>query len=387
VGPVQGRDLLQLLEDVPESPRFQASGGLAAIAMHGVTAPQDGMALGAGRLDEGRQRGFGVARPEAGDEREAAGLALRIQLRQHLPELVRFHGAAHLQADGIGEAADVFEVRAVQLPGALADPEEVGAQVVVAALLGHEAGESRLIGKVQRLVAGEQLAGAEVLGQPAQALDEIQRVPHLIQGLQVVARILPAPGQVPVLGMLQVREAAIHQGPQMVQGGRGAVVGLQQAAGIRLPLVRGQPVDEVAPVDRDLLAVDLLGESAAGLGVLARDASQVDDAGASAVGDKHGHLQQHAQLVLDDRAATVPEGLGTIAPLQEEALACRGFRQQLLEGIHLLGHHQGRQLAQLCKHGIDGGGIAVEGLLGGGQPPPGIGGPGLHRAPSMGACG
>jgi hypothetical protein len=366
VGAVEGRDLLQLLEDVPEGAGFKTTGRLAAVAMHGIAAPQDGVALGAGRLDEGRQHGLGPPRAEARDEGEAAGSALGVQNRQCLPQGLRRHGSPHLQADGIGDAPDVLQVSVVQLPGALANPEEVGPQVVVAVELGHEAGEGRLEGQVQGLVAGEQLAGAEVLRQPAQALDEIQRVPHLVEGFQVVARVLPAPGQVPVLGMLQVREAPIHQGPQVVQGGGGPVVGLQQAGGVGLPLIHPQAVDEVAPVDRHLLPVDQLREPAAGLGVLAGDASQVDDPGAPAVGDEHGHLEQHAQLVLDDGAAAVPEGLGAVAPLQEEALARGGFRQQLLEGVHFLGHHQGRQLAQFRQHGVDGGGIAVDGLLGGG---------------------
>ena len=109
-----------------------------------------------------------------------------------------------------------------------------------------------------------------------------------------VARVLAAPGQVPVLGVVQIRETAVHQGPQVVQRGRGAVIGLQQAPGIGFALGRIEPVDEVPAVDGHPAAVHQLRVAAAGLGVLARDAAQVDHARAAAVGDEHGHLEQHA---------------------------------------------------------------------------------------------
>jgi len=146
-------------------------------------------------------------------------------------------------------------VRVVQLAGALADPEEVGPQVVVAALFGDEAGEGRLEGQVQGFVAGEQLAGPQVLGQPPQPLHEGQGVPHLVQGLQVVPSILPAPGEVPVLRVLQVCEPAVHQSPQVVEGGGGPVVGLHEPPGIRLPLVQAQALEEGPPVGRHLRPV------------------------------------------------------------------------------------------------------------------------------------
>ncbi len=307
------------------------------------------------------------------------GLRSGSSLDRYLSQRFRCHGSAHLQADGIGDPPEVLQVGAIELPRALADPDEVGSQVVVAALLGYEAGEGGLIGQVQGLVTGEHLAGAEVLGETPQPLDEVHGVAHLIQGLQVVPRVLPAPGQVPVLGVVEVRETAIHQGPQVVQGGCRAVVGLHEPPGIGLPLVRCQAVDEVAPVDRHLLAVDLFGEATAGLGVLARDAAQMDHSRAAPMGDEHGHLQQHPQLVLDDGPAAIGEGLRAIAALQQEALPLRGLRQQPLKEVHLLGHHQGRQFAQLRQHGLDGGGVPVDRLLGRRQTPPGIGAPGFLR--------
>ena len=87
--------------------------------------------------------------------------------------------------------------------------------------------------------------------------------------------------------------------------------------------------------------------------------------------------------------AAVGEGLGAVAALEEEALPRGGLGDQAAEVIHLLGHHQGRQLPQLGQGGVHGGGIAVARLLGGGQAPPGIGRPGhggrdrAHRGTSI----
>ncbi len=163
------------------------------------------------------------------------------------------------------------------------------------------------------------------------------------------------------------------------------MVGLQQAPGIRLALIQGHAIDEIAAVDGHLAAIHHLRVAASGLGVLPGDAAQVDHARAAAVGDEHGHLQQHAQLVLDDGAAAVREGLGAVAALEEETLPRGGLGHQAAQVVHFLGHHQGRQLAQLRQHGLHGRGVAVARLLGRGQAAPGIGSPGPpgHRATSV----
>ncbi len=170
------------------------------------------MPLGPGGLDEPRQHGRRPPGAEAGDEREPARLPLRIQFGPYLSQILRLHGDAHLQADGVGDTADVFQMGAIQLPGARADPQEVGPQVGVRLVFGHPPGQGGLVGQVQGLVAGEELTGAQVLGQTAEPLHEVQGGPHLIERFEAVPCVPPAPWQIPVLGVVQIREATIHQG-------------------------------------------------------------------------------------------------------------------------------------------------------------------------------
>ena len=49
------------------------------------------------------------------------------------PHLLSASHPQRLDADGVGDAPEVLHVGAVQLPGAVPDPHEVGAEVVVLA--------------------------------------------------------------------------------------------------------------------------------------------------------------------------------------------------------------------------------------------------------------
>lgn len=77
-----------------------------------------------------------LASAEAADERAAADLSLWVQQRKELDQLSRLHAGPDLDADGVCQATEVLDVRAVQLPRPVAEPDRVRRERVVRAARG-----------------------------------------------------------------------------------------------------------------------------------------------------------------------------------------------------------------------------------------------------------
>ena len=238
---------------------------------------------------------------------------------------------AELDADRVAHVAEQLDVGAVELAGALADPDEVRRQVVGRAAAGVDAGHRVLVLEDQRLVAGVEVDAVELVGVGADGLHERHRPVDLV-GQRVVA--LPGHGVgdevgVPGVDLAQVGVAAGDERADHAQRGRGGAVHLEQAARVGHPRVGGEvvAVDGVAAVgrQRDALAVDEAGLEVGGarLGVLAGQAAELDHRHGGGVGQHDGHLQQHAQLVAGVVGGDAGEGLGAVAALQQERLAAR----------------------------------------------------------------
>jgi hypothetical protein len=71
---------------------------------------------------------------ETMDQRQPARLILRVQDLHQFLQPLGAHCGAHLDADRIGDAAKIFDVRAVDVRRAHADPRHVRRQVVPALL-------------------------------------------------------------------------------------------------------------------------------------------------------------------------------------------------------------------------------------------------------------
>ena len=169
--------------------------------------------------------------------------------------------------------------------------------------------------------------------------------------------------------------AAVGQRADEVQRRGGMAKGLDQPLRIgRARLGRElRPVDDVAAIARQLLAVLLLDRRGARLGELAGDAADLHHRHRGGIGQHHRHLQEHAQEVADVVGADVVgarigEAFGAVAALQQETFALGDAAERFLEVARLAGKHQRR--------------IARELLLDGLQAPldPGI------RAPGRSAC-
>lgn len=137
--------------------------------MHGVALP-DGEVAGA--LDGGYVGGKVLADltgAVAGDQGYLADFAVGVDDVEKADELVGGHAGADLDADGVGDAAEEFDMGAVELARAVADPEEVCGGGVVACCglwscgrwVAQEAGETLLVFEEETLVAGEDVDGLD----------------------------------------------------------------------------------------------------------------------------------------------------------------------------------------------------------------------------------
>ena len=103
------------------------------------------------------------------------GSLSRVELGGQRQRVVGGRGRAELDADRVADVAQQLDVRAVELAGALADPHEVGRDVVGQLGAGVDAGQRVLVLQQQRLVAGVEVDPVELVGVGADRLHEGQR--------------------------------------------------------------------------------------------------------------------------------------------------------------------------------------------------------------------
>ena len=88
----------------------------------------------------------------AAHEHEPAGLACRVEAAAQRDRVVGRRVGPELHADRVLHAGEELDVRAVDLAGALADPQQVRGAVVPVAGEAVAAGERLLVAEEQRLV-------------------------------------------------------------------------------------------------------------------------------------------------------------------------------------------------------------------------------------------
>jgi len=242
-------------------------------------------------------------------------------------------------------------VRATEVGRAHADPRQVRGQVVPALAARNEARLRLFVQQVQRLVAGIERGPARLV-HPAAAdrLEEVERVRDRRRNLPVLIgeRGMPHEIQVPVLGVVQVREAAVDQGAYEIQCQCRAFIPAQQQLGIRLALGRrkARTVDEVAAIAGQGQAVPGLGVGGTRLGVLAGKAAHANHRLLHSVQEHQAHLQQDLELAGDLTRIAVGEGLGAIPALQQEPFTPLRLGDLPLERLDFPGHDDRGQPAQ-----------------------------------------
>jgi hypothetical protein len=162
-----GRDRAQLLMDLEEAHHLvedvlEASGLVAVrggdrVAVHRVGHPGD---LGAGiahTLDERREPVADPPGPHAGDEGQPSRLPLGIQAVDQPQRVVEGGVGTELHPDGVAQPGHEVDMGAVELAGALPDPQEVARAAVDLPGAGVDPGEGLLVVQQQRLVGGVEL--------------------------------------------------------------------------------------------------------------------------------------------------------------------------------------------------------------------------------------
>ena len=113
------------------------------------------------RREQRRQRPLDAVGAHPCDQRQPAGDARRVERLAHREHVFDGHRRPDLAADRVADAAQELDVGAVELAGALADPQHVRRAVVPAAGGRVLPGERLLVAEDQRLVAGPHVDLAE----------------------------------------------------------------------------------------------------------------------------------------------------------------------------------------------------------------------------------
>ena len=216
-------------------------------------------------------------------------------------------------------------MRAIDLRRAHADPGHVGRQVVPAVLARDEARLRLLVEQVQALVAGEEIHARRLVHRlAAQGLEEIERIADRVRDTLVrLAQLrVTHEAEIPVLGMVQVGEAAVHQRAHEVERQRRALVAAQQQLRIGAARLGGElgAIDQIPAIGRQRHAVARLEVRRARLGVLARHAADAHHRPLHARQQHQAHLQQHLELLGDAIGLALGEALGAVPALQQKAL-------------------------------------------------------------------
>ncbi len=294
----------------------------------------------------------------------------------------RRHPGADLDRDRVADAAEVLDVRRAHR-GAHAQPREVGRQVVPAGAPRHLSGLRLLVGQHQRLVAGEEVDALELAHLHAgQRLHEAQglgdRLHHALV-LDGVGRVLEE-AQVPVLGVVEIGEAAVDQRADEVERQRRAVVAAHHAPGVGTAVLgrERQSVHQVAAIGRQRHVAARLEVLGARLGVLPGEATDADHPLLRAVHQHQAHLEQDLELAGDDLGRAVLEALGAVAALEQEALPVRGLGQEPAQRLDLPRGDQRRQPRQGLGGAIHLDRVGIARLLRRGQSFPGVRRPVFH---------
>ena len=349
-----------LVHHVLEPAGLVAVGRGHGVAVHGVGDPHRLQPRVPDALDDAGQHVPDPLRAHAGDEGQAARLALRVQPLGELEGIRGRGGRAELHADRVADPGEEVDVGAVHLAGALADPQEVGARGVGVAAARVHAGQGALVVEQERLVGRVELGAAHGLEVHARGVHEADRAVDLGGHLLVlgVGRV-GHEALVPLVHAAQIGEAALGEGADQVQGGGGGVVRLHHPSGVVPACLLGElvAVHDLAAEAGQRDAVAGLRVRGPRLGELAGDPAHLHDRHGGAVGQHRGHLQDGLHPGADPVGGGPGERLGAVAALQEERAALGDVGQTGAQQVDLAREDERGQGAQL------GDGGAVIGLV------------------------
>src|SRR5665213_2825435 len=214
--PVNAERKVDFLEDVLEATGLQAPGAGLGVAVHGITPPQHALTGLANSLDQAWQRLLDILGAKAMYEGQTTRLVLRIQSRHQALRPRIIHAATDLDGHRVRNAAEVFDVRAITLCRAHADPRIVRRQVVPALLARNETRLRLLVQQMQALMAAiEVRLGRLMDGAATDAFEKIERIGNRIGNtlVGILQRAVVEETQIPILRMMQIGKTAIDERP------------------------------------------------------------------------------------------------------------------------------------------------------------------------------
>ena len=332
-----------LVEHVVEAAGLVAGGHGDGVAVHRVGDPDDLRAFSLHALNDCGQLLADVLCAHAGDEGQAAGFAVRVELIDQCECVLCGGGRAQLHADGVADLGEEVHVGVIDAAGALANPQEVCGGVVGQLGARVDAGEGTLVVHYQGFVADVHVGGLECFEVNAAGFHELEGATNFVGGLLVaLMRGVGGEAAVPLVYGAQVCEAALGEGANQVQGGGAGVVAAQHALGVVHACFGG----EVEAVD-SLTAEGGQGDVAAGfhvcgarLGELTRHAAHLHHGHGRAVGEHCGHLQDGLNAAGNLVGGCAREGFCTVAALQEECAAFGNLAECLTHGVDFTGEDE-----------------------------------------------
>ena len=290
----------------------------------------------------------------ARDERDPPRLARGVEHVQQPQQRVGLQARPALHADGIADAAQIFDMGRPFEPGAVADPQHVRRRVIPFAGNRILPRQRLLERQQQRLVAGVEAGPAQLrhaVRIQAAGAHEVQRLADLVgHRLELGGPGGPAHEiEHPAMHSLQRRIAAGRKGAQQVQRRGRLVIGADHPRRVGLAGFgrEGDVVDIVAAIAGQLHAADRFGIGRSGLGELPRHAADLHHRQLGRKGQHHRHLQQHAERVADIVGMELGKAFGAIAALQQERLAGRHLGEIGLQVARLARKDERRKLAKL----------------------------------------
>lgn len=100
------------------------------LSMHGIADPNNRMSAPEHSIDVSWQVIIDLSGAVAGDEGDTATLSVRVDDLQKAYQLVGSHARSDLDTDRVANASEVLDMRASQLSGAVANPDEMRRGVV-----------------------------------------------------------------------------------------------------------------------------------------------------------------------------------------------------------------------------------------------------------------
>ncbi len=292
-----------------------------------------------------------------GNQRQPPRDIVRVQRLDQPHKLIRLEARSAFQTDRIADAPHIFDMRAVRLARAVANPDHMRRCGIPILFIGDgiAPGHGFLIIQKERLMAGVEFG----LGKRPGCFRGDPASPHEIEAFLNPARQLLELFRLrrafqkfgdPAMDLGQVGKAALREGPQQVQRRRGLFIDAQQTLRVGNPLAGGKAhrVDHVAAIAWQLDTFDRLEGRGARLGKLSGDTPDLDDRHRCTKGQHHRHLQDDLEGVADVVGRELGKAFRAIAALKKEGAAFGNLAKLALQALRLAGEHKRRHGGKLA---------------------------------------